>query len=74
MYIDRRYYPIAALLVESIYGGVRPWLNASTPLFAKPLARGLALAEDPGDSFGKHRCTILAGAMAASRGGLWTTG
>jgi hypothetical protein len=68
LYIERRHYPIAALLVESIHGEVLPWLNASTPLFTKPLGHGLALAEDPGESFGKHRCNILAEAMAASSG------
>lgn len=68
LYIDRRFYPIAALLVESIRCQVVSHLNAGTPLFTKRLAHGLALAEDPGDSFGKHRCTILAQAMAASRG------
>jgi hypothetical protein len=68
LYIHSRYYPIAAMLVERVHGEVLPWLNESTPLFTKPLSRGLALAEDPGDSFGKHRCAILAGAMAASCG------
>jgi hypothetical protein len=68
LYIDRRYYPITAMLVERVHSEMRPWLNESTPLFAKPLAQGLALAEDPGDSFGKHRCAILADAMAASHG------
>jgi hypothetical protein len=67
LYIDRRYYPITAMLLERVHREVRPWLNESTPLFAKSLAHGLALAEDPGDSFGKHRCAILAGAMAASQ-------
>jgi hypothetical protein len=68
LYIGRRYYPIAALLVESIHGEVLPWLNESTPLFTRPLAWGLAFAEDPGDSFGKHRCAILAAAISATRG------
>jgi hypothetical protein len=68
LYIDRRYYCIAAMLVESVHTEVLPWLNRSTPLFAKPLAPGLALAEDPGESFGQHRCAILASAMAAAHG------
>jgi hypothetical protein len=68
LYIGRRYYPIAALLVESIHTEVLPWLNDSTPLFTRPLARGLAFAEDPGDSFGRHRCAILAAALFATRG------
>ena len=68
LYIHRRFYPIAALLVERVHSEVRQWLNQSTPLFTRALAHGLALAEDPGESFGNHRCTILAAAMTASRG------
>jgi hypothetical protein len=68
LYLDRRHYRLAALLVESIHQEVLPWLSIGTPLFAKPLAPGLALAEDPGVSFGMHRCAILAAAMVASCG------
>jgi len=68
LYIDPRYYFVTALLVESVHSEVLRYLNAGTPLFTKPLAHGLALAEDPGDSFGQHRCAILGGAMTASRG------
>ena len=68
LYLNRRYYAIAALLVERVHVRLRAWLNAGTPLFARRLADGLGFAEDPGDSFGKHRCKILAEAMAATRG------
>ena len=68
LYFDRRYYAIGALLVERVHAELRDWLNAGTPLFARCLADGLGFAEDPGDSFGKHRCKILATAMAATRG------
>ncbi|HUB82430.1 MAG TPA: T3SS effector HopA1 family protein [Bryobacteraceae bacterium] len=68
LYFDRRHYRLAALLVESIHREVLPWLSPGTPLFTKPLAPGMALAEDPGASFGMHRCAILAEAMAASPG------
>jgi HopA1 effector protein family len=68
LYLDARYYPIAALAVESIYAEVQHVLGPGTPLFAKRLAAGLAFAEDPGGSFGEHRTKILAGAMAATRG------
>jgi hypothetical protein len=67
LYIDGRYYPIATLLVERVHGEVLPLLNAGTPLFTRRLAPGLALAEDPGESFGQHRCAILGEAMAATR-------
>jgi hypothetical protein len=68
LYLNARYYAIAALLVEGVHLGLRAWLNADTPLFARRLADGLGFAEDPGDSFGKHRCNILAEAMAATCG------
>jgi len=67
LYLHRRYYAIAALLVERVHARLKAWLDAGTPLFAKRLADGLGFAEDPGDSFGKHRCKILAEAMAATR-------
>jgi hypothetical protein len=67
LYLDARYYPIAALVVESIYSEVQHVLHPSTPLFAKRLADGLAFAEDPGGSFGENRTKILAGAMVATR-------
>ena len=68
LYLHRRYYPIAALVLERMHSRLRAWLNIDTPLFARRLADGFGFAEDPGGSFGKHRCTILAGAMASSRG------
>ena len=68
LYLDRRHYAIAALLVERVHLEIGDWLNIDTPLFARRLAGGLAFAEDPGDSFGKHRCKILAAAMAATPG------
>jgi hypothetical protein len=68
LYLHQRYYAIAALLVERVYVQLRAWLYAGTPLFARRLADGLGFAEDPGDSFGKHRCKILAEAMAATLG------
>jgi hypothetical protein len=68
LYLHPRYYPIAALVVEAVHAQLSPWLNPGTPLFAKRLGDGLALAEDPGESFGEHRSKILAAAMAATRG------
>jgi hypothetical protein len=68
LYIHRRYYPIAAQLVERLYVAAAPWMREGVPLFTRPLGRGLALAEDPGESFGKSRCAILSETMAATRG------
>ena len=68
LYLDARYYPIAALVAESIYTEVQHVLGPGTPLFTKRLADGLAFAEDPGGSFGENRTKILAAAMVATRG------
>ncbi len=38
-------------------------LKPLTPVFAKRIAPGVAVAEDPGESFGQHRCGIVAEAL-----------
>jgi len=68
LYVSRRYYPIVAMLMEKIYPQMRQWLRESVPLFTRPSAPGLGMAEDPGESFGQHRSKILAEAIIASRG------
>jgi hypothetical protein len=70
LYLARVHFPLARELVAGVRQRVAAWLRPSTPLFAKPLAPGLAVAEDPGDgsSFGLHRCGLLAEAiMEATR-------
>jgi class II lanthipeptide synthase len=54
---------VAGLLPE-ILAGVSGHLQPGAPALTKPLAAGLAVAEDPpgAESFGTHRCGILAGA------------
>lgn len=67
LYIHRWYFPITALLLESVYTDLAGHLKAETPLFTKQLAPGMALAEDPaGESFGRHRCRLLARALLRS--------
>ena len=68
LYVHARYYPIAASVAESIHEQVRAGLNVDTPLFTRRLADGLALSEDPGESFGENRMRILAAAILACRG------
>jgi hypothetical protein len=68
LYFHRRYYPIAAQLIQRLYTDAGPCMRDGVPLFTRRLARGLGLAEDPGESFGKNRCAILSEAMAATRG------
>ena len=68
LYVHRTHYGIAAQLAGRVHAEVAEWMRDGTPLFTRPLARGLGFAEDPGESFGKNRCAILSESMAATRG------
>ncbi|MFC3326899.1 T3SS effector HopA1 family protein [Mesorhizobium cantuariense] len=62
LYLEPRWYRRAGNLLAIVYREVADGLRAETPLFARRLARGLAHAEDPGNgqSFGQHRCHLVA--------------
>jgi hypothetical protein len=62
VFVTKRHYRVTAELLLEVYRDMRGALGDDTPLFAKQLAPGLALAEDPGygDSFGTSRCRLLA--------------
>ena len=72
LYVDKRHIEPLKKSLPQIYVQVMTFLNHSTPLFAKRLVPGLALAEDPdkssnnNESFGQHRCRILAEALFSS--------
>lgn len=65
LYLAKRHYRIAATILPEVHRAMRPLLKSATPLFAKPLADGLGLAEDPrtGESFGMSRCRLVAEAV-----------
>ena len=65
LYIRRSDYDAASEILSTIYSVVSTSLRQRTPVFTKRLASGLGLAEDPGqeESFGEHRCRILAEGM-----------
>src|SRR5258708_36999900 len=65
LYVNRRYYAITARIIASIYPRVTEALETDTPLFARRLANGLALAESPvvGRSFGINRWAIVAATL-----------
>ncbi|MBR0871317.1 hypothetical protein JQ633_13195 [Bradyrhizobium tropiciagri] len=65
LYVARRHHRIVAMLLPEIYAAVRPQLKPATPLFSRHLAEGLGFAEDPrsGESFGMHRCRLMAEAI-----------
>jgi len=62
LYVNCKFYQIAAELASELYGRVRQGMRSMSPLFTKQLAPGLGFAEDPGnaESFGMHRCGITA--------------
>lgn len=62
LYTRKRDYSLLARLLHEVYAAVSPYLEQATPAFTKRLAPGLGLAEDPGssESFGMHRCGLLA--------------
>lgn len=62
LYINKRFYHLSVELLPDIRHELRKHLGVDTPLFTKPLAPGLGLAEEPGngESFGQNRCRILA--------------
>jgi hypothetical protein len=65
LYLERRYFHRVRAALVQIHDETSPYLRAEVPMFTKPLAPGLGLAEDPGGgmSFGQSRCRALAGGL-----------
>ena len=65
LYFGRRHYGRLRAAIGRVYEAVSGGLRPDVPLFARKLAPGLGLAEDPrnGLSFGQHRCQIVAKAL-----------
>jgi hypothetical protein len=65
VYLSKRFFPIFADLLGDIHPELRGHLGEAVPLFAKRLLAGVGIAEDPGngESFGQHRCRLLAEAL-----------
>jgi hypothetical protein len=69
LYIRKADYRHVSELMERIYPQLVPSLKKGEPAFTKQLATGVGLAEDPGqgESFGAHRCRILAEGLIRAR-------
>ena len=65
LYIRKSDYDTVSILLHEIYPVIAANLRQAIPAFTRPLTFGVGLAEDPGqgDSFGSHRCQILAEGM-----------
>jgi hypothetical protein len=62
LYFRRDDYAALTIHMTDIHQELRPFLKDPIPAFAKELAPGVGLAEDPGDgdSFGMSRCQLVA--------------
>jgi len=62
IYLAKRLFPFVADLLREVYPAVRPFLGPEVPFLTWCLAPGVGVAEDPatGESFGQHRCRLLA--------------
>jgi hypothetical protein len=66
LYVQRYYYSSVDIILGQIYRKHQQHFQPETPLFTKPIAIGLAVAEEPdrrfaeSESFGTNRCQIVA--------------
>lgn len=69
LYVARRDYDVVAELLAETPSALAEHLEARAPLFSKPIGRGVGLAEEPltGESFGLHRCRLMAEALVVAR-------
>jgi hypothetical protein len=68
IYLARDDYPELAGLTLALHAEVSGFLSPRTPVFTAKVAPGVGFAEDPGttESFGEHRCGLLADALVRS--------
>lgn len=68
IYLARDDYPELADLTLALHAEVEGFLSPRTPVFTDKVAPGVGFAEDPGttESFGEHRCRLLADALVRS--------
>lgn len=73
LYVARRWFQMAAAVVLDLPADAAAGLRSTVPLFSRLLRPGVGLAEDPGngESFGMHRCRLVAeGLVEAWQSGL----
>jgi hypothetical protein len=69
LYVEPQSYPGLVTLLLNLKKVHGDWFRDGTPLFTKELSRGLAVAESPRgevlpvESFGQHRCRLVAEAL-----------
>lgn len=65
LYTPKHFTRFVVEMLPDVYPEVAEHLGDDVPFFSRPLAPGLGLAEDPGthESFGQHRCRLVAQAV-----------
>jgi hypothetical protein len=69
LYFDKNEYERVHPILEMLYTEHQGHFQEQVPLFTKPIAPGLAIAEEPkhrfneNESFGTHRCQIVANGL-----------
>ncbi|WP_066383651.1 MULTISPECIES: T3SS effector HopA1 family protein [unclassified Anabaena] len=69
LYFDKKEYEQVRPVLEGVYTQHQSHFQQQVPLFTKPIAPGLAIAEEPNhrfsehESFGTHRCQIVANGL-----------
>jgi hypothetical protein len=68
LYVRKRDHLKLVRLVRTTFGELASQMRPLTPMFTRDIAPGLGFAEDPGgsDSFGTHRCRLLADGIIRS--------
>jgi hypothetical protein len=69
LYVERPRAADALRVAEELYSVAEPHLQPTVPALTRALAPGLGLAEDPGggQSFGMHRCGLIADGLLRAR-------
>lgn len=68
LYLSSRVYPAAREVLATTIAACSLYLRPAVPRFTALVAPGVAVAEDPGngESFGQHRCRVIAEAAWAA--------
>jgi hypothetical protein len=68
LYIARRYYQFVVPLLAQIPALLGSGLHDPVPMFCQRIMCGIGVAEDPGtgESFGMHRCRVVAEGLVAA--------
>jgi hypothetical protein len=68
LYVRAEDFPPLREALTAIGETLAAVLRPREPVFTLPLVPGVGLAEDPGESFGEHRCGLLAEGILEARG------